>query len=120
MPVLPFLEDKKENILTIVQCSKEAGARFIYPAFGMTMRSGQREWYLDQLEQQFPGHGLKARYQKRYGDRINVQAHTPRNCGMYFLRHVSPMEFCIGCRKLLQLTRGAIGTISFAFFEGFL
>ena len=69
MPVFALLEDKKENILTIVQCSKEAGARFIYPAFGMTMRSGQREWYLDQLEQQFPGHGLKARYQKRYGDR---------------------------------------------------
>lgn len=37
MSVLPFLEDQKENILTIVQCSKEAGARFIYPAFGMTM-----------------------------------------------------------------------------------
>ena len=34
MPVLPFLEDSQENILAIVRAARQAGARFIYPAFG--------------------------------------------------------------------------------------
>ena len=37
MPVLPFLEDNKENITAIVRKAHEAGARFIYAEFGMTL-----------------------------------------------------------------------------------
>ena len=54
MPVLPFLEDTEENVLGIVREAKRAGARFIYPAFGMTMRDGQREWYYRELEDAIP------------------------------------------------------------------
>lgn len=66
MPVLPFLEDSKENVLAIVKRAHETGARFIYPAFGMTLRENQREWYLDRLEEIFPGEGLSERYMKQY------------------------------------------------------
>lgn len=66
MPVLPFLEDQKEDILRLVSMAHEAGASFIYPAFGMTLRDNQREWYLDRLEELFPGQGLKSRYLKTY------------------------------------------------------
>lgn len=68
MPVLPFIEDREEDILRLVAMAGEAGARFIYPYFGMTLREGQREWYLDHLEELFPGEGLKVRYLKRYGN----------------------------------------------------
>ena len=67
MPVLPFLEDTQENILGIVERAAEAAAKFIYPAFGMTLRQNQREYYLQKLEELFPGQGLAARYQRRYG-----------------------------------------------------
>lgn len=76
MPVLPFLEDSDEGVLAVVEQAARAGARFIYPAFGVTMRQGQREYFLDGLEQAFPGQGLKARYLKRYGDRY--QCASPR------------------------------------------
>lgn len=66
MPVLPFLEDTKENVLAIVKKAHETGARFIYPAFGMTLRDNQREWYLNRLEEIFPGEGLSERYMARY------------------------------------------------------
>ncbi len=49
MPVLPFLEDSEENVLAIVRHAHEAGAKFIYAAFGMTLRNNQREWYFDRL-----------------------------------------------------------------------
>ena len=67
MPVLPFLEDTLENVLGIVERAAEAGAKFIYPAFGMTLRQNQREYYLKKLEELFPGQGLAARYQRQYG-----------------------------------------------------
>lgn len=69
MPVLPFLEDSPGNIRTIVERAADAGARFIYPAIGMTCRAGQREYFYQQLESQFPGQGLAERYRKRYGTR---------------------------------------------------
>lgn len=66
MPVLPFLEDTPENILGIVKGAKESGAKFIYPAFGMTLRENQRVWYYQKLEELFPEKNLVALYQKQY------------------------------------------------------
>ncbi len=76
MPVLPFLEDSDENVLAVVDRAAKAGARFIYPALGVTMRQGQREHFLDGLERAFPGRGLKERYLRQYGDRY--QCASPR------------------------------------------
>lgn len=76
MPVLPFLEDSEESVLAVVDRAAQAGAKFIYPAFGVTMRQGQREYFLDGLERAFPGQGLKARYLRQYGDRY--QCASPR------------------------------------------
>lgn len=76
MPVLPFLEDSDEGVLAVVEGAARAGARFIYPAFGLTMRQGQREYFLDALERAFPGQGLKERYLRQFGDRY--QCVSPR------------------------------------------
>lgn len=76
MPILPFLEDNPENIQDIVNRAADAGARFVYPAMGMTCRAGQREYFYRQLEKQFPGQGLSERYRRRYGDRY--QCASPR------------------------------------------
>ena len=66
MPVLPFLEDTPENVLGIVEQAAQCGAKFIYPAFGMTLRRNQREWYLTKLDALFPGEGLRERYERQY------------------------------------------------------
>lgn len=68
-PLLPFIEDTEENVLGIVRMAKECGARSVYPMFGLTMRSGQREYFYKKLEENFPGSGLAERYAKTYGDR---------------------------------------------------
>ncbi|WP_245612053.1 hypothetical protein [endosymbiont 'TC1' of Trimyema compressum] len=61
MPILPFIED---NIRDIVKESKKYGASFIIPAFGMTNREGQREYYYKKLEEYFPG--VKEKYLKKF------------------------------------------------------
>jgi len=72
MPTLPFLTDTEESILEIVRLAKESGARFVFPSFGVTLRSGQREYFYHKLDQSFPG--LKEKYIKRYGDRYNCSS----------------------------------------------
>lgn len=65
MPILPFLEDTRENLSGIVARAKAAGVRFIAPCPGVTLREGQREHFYAALDAEFPG--LKEKYQARYG-----------------------------------------------------
>ncbi|QHQ59435.1 radical SAM protein [Anaerocolumna sedimenticola] len=76
MPVLPFINDNKENVINMVQLAKENGARFIYPAFGVTLRNNQREYFYEKLDEAFPG--LKTKYISRYGDRYQCTSPNAR------------------------------------------
>lgn len=78
MPVLPFLEDRHEQVLAVVDRSADAGAKFIYPGFGVTMRRGQREYFLRELDRAFPGEHLSRRYLARYGDRYRCPSPRAR------------------------------------------
>jgi DNA repair photolyase len=72
MPILPFIEDTEDNIAQIVTRARECGAAYILPAFGMTLRDRQREYYYDQLDKLFPG--LRHKYQERFRDRYSASA----------------------------------------------
>lgn len=54
MPVLSFIEDTADNIRRIIELAHENGAKYIYPAFEVTLRQNQREWYYNKLDQLFP------------------------------------------------------------------
>jgi DNA repair photolyase len=82
MPVLPFIEDTEENIRTIVRLAHEAGARYILPAFGMTLRDRQRAYYYDKLDHLFPG--LRERYAKAFGESYSAPARNARQLGQVF------------------------------------
>ena len=73
MPVLPFIEDTVENIRQIVTRAHEAGASYIIPSFGMSLRDRQRDYYFDKLDTLFPG--LRGAYEKRFG----LQCRAPAN-----------------------------------------
>jgi DNA repair photolyase len=73
MPVLPFIEDTVENIRQIVTRAHEAGASYIIPSFGMSLRDRQRDYYFDKLDTLFPG--LRGAYEKRFG----LQYRAPAN-----------------------------------------
>ena len=66
MPVLPFIEDNEDNISNIIKLAHESGAKFIYPAFGVTLRKNQRAWYYSKLDEHFPS--IKGKYIKQYGN----------------------------------------------------
>ena len=90
MPVLPFLEDTPENVREVVRRAAESGARFVYPAFGMTLRQNQRDWYYAKLEKAFPGEELPERYRRQYGNAYRCT--SPREAELW-------KEFTAECRE---------------------
>lgn len=78
MPVLPFLEDRPEQVFSVVDRAADAGAKFIYSGFGVTMRQGQREYFLRELDRAFPEEHLSRRYLARYGDRYRCPSPRAR------------------------------------------
>lgn len=63
MPILPFINDTIENIEEIVIKAHEAGAKFIYPSFGVTLRDNQRLYFFNKI-----GEKLTDQYIKQFGD----------------------------------------------------
>lgn len=65
-PLLPFITDTAENIRHIIRMTAESGGKFIVCFFGMTLRTGNREFYYQALERDFPG--VRNKYLRRYNN----------------------------------------------------
>ncbi|WP_026475795.1 SPL family radical SAM protein [Alkaliphilus transvaalensis] len=66
-PILPFINDSAENIRQLIRMSAEAGARYVSPYFGVTLRQNQQTYFYQALDRKFPG--LKTKYIQAFGNR---------------------------------------------------
>lgn len=66
MPLLPFINDTEENIKNILKRAKDAGASYVIPMFGVTLRKGSREYLYDSFDSIFPG--MSDKYRAKFGD----------------------------------------------------
>lgn len=117
MPVLPFLEDNEENIGQIIAKAQESGARFLYPAFGMTLRYNQREWYLQQLEKRFPGQGLRRRYEQTYGERYRCVSPKERQLWKFFRRECDERGLLYRMQDIIRAYQLGYGGTQLSFFD---
>lgn len=70
-PILPFINDTESNIRKLVQIGAEAGVRGIITfGIGMTLRSGDREYFYAALDKHFPG--VKQRYIRTFGEQYEI------------------------------------------------
>ena len=66
-PILPYINDTEENLRGILGYFFDSGVvGIINFGFGVTMRSGNREYFYGKLDEHFTG--MKERYIKRFGD----------------------------------------------------
>lgn len=66
-PILPFLNDTKENIEGILDaCAREKVYGIMNFGIGLTLRDGDRQYFYRKLDHHFPG--LKQRYVEAYGN----------------------------------------------------
>lgn len=88
MPILPYINDTEQNITDIVTTAHECGVKSIYPAFGVTLRQNQREYYFNKLDKLYPR--LRHKYEIRYGESYSCS--SPFENKLWSL-------FCTLCKK---------------------
>ena len=75
-PILPFINDTRENISRILDACVRKGVKgIIVFGIGLTLREGDREYYYAALDQHFPG--LKQKYIERFGNAYEIP--SPRS-----------------------------------------
>lgn len=65
-PILPFINDTRENVEGILSyCIQAKVYSIINFGMGLTLRDGNREYFYDALDRHFPG--MRERYHEKYG-----------------------------------------------------
>lgn len=83
-PILPFINDTKENISRILDMCGEANVYgVICFGMGLTLRDGNREYFYEQLDRLFPR--LKEKYIRIYGNQYVIE--SPDSCCLMRLFH---------------------------------
>lgn len=116
MPVLPFLEDSEENILSVVEGAAAAGAKFVYPAFGVTLRDSQRVYFFKQLEAAFPGQDLPSRYLRQFGDRYQCVSPNAKRLWTVFAARCEELGLLYRMKSITSAYQRGYGDRQLSFF----
>jgi len=72
MPILPFINDDRQNLETLLRMAVDHGASYVLPALGVTLRDRQRLYFYAMLDKQFPG--MRGKYERKFGDQMYCPA----------------------------------------------
>lgn len=73
-PILPYINDTRENVEGILQSCIEADVKgIICFNMGLTLREGNRGYFYEQLDRHFPG--MKQRYIRSFGNAYELNSH---------------------------------------------
>ncbi len=82
-PLLPFINDTKENVEVIIDYCARSGVKAILCfGMGLTLREGSRDYFYKALDRHFPG--LKENYIKKYGYRYEIPSPHSRSLWQHF------------------------------------
>ena len=81
-PILPYILDSEENIDETVYNVAECGGKFIIPWFAVTMRKGQRDYFLNKLDESFPG--IKEKYIRKFKNQYICNSENSNELYRYF------------------------------------
>ena len=115
MPVLPWITDGREQLLSLLGRIKEAGGRFVYCYPGVTLRAGQREYFYAQLDRSFPG--LRARYESRYGERYSCTVSGAKGYWDLFSRTCDQLGLFYEMKDIISWYQMGYGSSQLSFFS---
>ena len=100
-PLLPFINDTKENVEGIIDYCVRAGVHaIIFFGFGLSLREGNREYYYDALDNDFPG--IKERYIQKYGYRYQVTSPHNHKLWLYLKELCERNKIILGADNIFK------------------
>jgi DNA repair photolyase len=95
-PMLPFLTDSPDNLLALLKATAECGGRFAVCHFGMTLRTGNREYFYAALDREPRFQGLKKQYAEAFG--LSYVCASPQAEDLYALFKQECKRLGLSCR----------------------
>nr|WP_306817579.1 radical SAM protein [Acetatifactor muris] len=103
-PILPFINDTRENVEGILNyCIQTGVSGIICFGMGMTLQEGDREYFYAALDRHFPG--MKERYHKRYGYAYEVPSDRSRELMQLFYRKCRENNIICEVEKCFEYLR---------------
>jgi DNA repair photolyase len=103
-PILPFINDTKENLTGLLNYCIEAKVYgIICFEMGLTLREGDREYFYENLDRHFPG--LKEKYQKKYGNNYIITSDNNKELMRIFNKTCDENNIVYGPEKLFDRMR---------------
>jgi DNA repair photolyase len=103
-PILPFINDTKENLLGILDyCIVAKVYGILCFRMGVTLREGDREYFYKNLDRHFPG--MKDKYQRRYGNNYIATSDNNEELMGLFNRICDENNIATGVDKLFDYMR---------------
>lgn len=100
-PLLPFINDTKENVEGIIDYCVRAGVKAILCfGMGLTLREGSRDYFYKALDRHFPG--LKDNYIKKYGYRYEIPSPHSRSLWQYFKELCERNNIMLGNNEIFK------------------
>ncbi|MCL2739787.1 MAG: radical SAM protein [Oscillospiraceae bacterium] len=115
MPILPYINDTEESVLSIVNMAKECGAKFVYPSFGVTMRDSQREYFYSKLKEIYPE--LVETYKKKFGTYYKCSSPHASKLWNIFKSECDRLGLLYDIRDITSSYKIGYGDIQFSFFK---
>ncbi len=116
MPILPFINDTEDNIRRIVRTAHECGVRCIYPFFGVTLRTNQREYFFNELDKRFPDTGLRERYIKQYGSRYECVSPNVKKLWKLFTEECERFGILYEMKSIIRAYKMGYDDMQLSFF----
>lgn len=100
-PILPFINDTKENIKGLLDYCTLAKVRGILTfGMGLTLREGNREYFYQKLDEHFPG--MKQKYTSAYGNRYELNSPHNRELMAYLNKGCKDNGIMVGSNKIFE------------------
>jgi DNA repair photolyase len=115
IPVLPYINDTEENVTNIIKATAEAGGKFIYPLFGVTLRQNQRDYFYSKLDKQFSG--IKQKYINTFGNSYECKSPNSDKLLESFMAQCKKYGLLYKMRDIISAYRDPYDNRQMSFFE---
>lgn len=110
MPILPFINDTKENIFGIVQKAVAAKVNYIYPSFGVTLRDNQREYFYGKI-----GEKLTKQYINEYEEKYMCVSPKAEELKNYFTQLCEDNGILYKMKDIIRESKQSISDMQLKF-----
>ena len=104
-PMLPFLSDNEEDMVALLEKTAAYGGRYVMCHFGMTLRTGNREYFFAALDREPRFAGVKQKYADAFGLSYMCASPNAKRLHAVFRQRCEKLKLAYSFAEINQVAR---------------